>query len=163
MNNTKKSLLVTLGAALLVAVILLGWRFYTLNQPVKNTFSSENVELKREASFFSGKPQLPEEFPKDIPVEVENLTQSDVLVYPDRNATLYSISFTSTKTIDELSKIYTSYFNSAPYTLHLDTFGKRIGRSYKFAGTSQPKDLTVMVTPQAAGPVVVQMSYLVRN
>jgi hypothetical protein len=163
MNNTKKSFLNVLALVVVVVVVFVGWRFYDLNRSPKNTFSSENVQLKKQASFFSGKSKLPEGFPKEIPIEAESLVQSDVLVYPDRNATLYSVSYTSSKTIEELTEIYKSYYYGTPYILHLDNFGKKIGDAYVFVATSASKDLTVMLTPQAGAPTVVQLSYLVRN
>jgi hypothetical protein len=115
---------------LVVIVIALGAGWYVVSQrqpdidgPVtEEVVTDENTKeidgvLVTQSSVADTGSKLPAGFPRDIPVEQSNITESYRAVYTEHGVTQYTVSYTSNKSRDALWDLYNSYFKSVGYTV----------------------------------------------
>lgn len=123
---------VILPALLLVLLIGAGYYWYASRTstpaPAENATTTTpaievtgepaaNVEVSRADISAGSVSKLPEGFPASIPVELPNIKESFKALYGDQKATQYTVSYTSSKTADQLWTIYTTYLASAGYKI----------------------------------------------
>jgi len=150
-----------LGLAVIVILIAAYFLWSSSNNKVnKTSFSSENVVMKTtNVAAATGADKLPDAYFKNIPVEVENITESTTLTYPERKATLYSVTYTSKKQQQELFTIYGNFLKDNGYKI---TNTDKSANYMMYQATKDKNDLTVVITPQP-DRMMVQVSYVVRQ
>jgi hypothetical protein len=76
----------------------------------------------------NGVSKLPSGFPKDIPVEVANITESYRATYSEKGITQYTVSYTSQESRDSLWDLYNNYLKTAGYTVDTRASSKSQGQ-----------------------------------
>ncbi|MEK7176956.1 MAG: hypothetical protein AAB719_01510 [Patescibacteria group bacterium] len=101
----------------------------------------------------------PKDFPKDIPVEKFDITESATTVYPSIGAKQLNISYQSNKSLDVKYKEYKDYMTKAGYTLSEGGTGANLKAIF---GTKEKENLSVVVS-SAGGGSLVQVAYLLKS
>ena len=152
----------SLAVVVILAVTYFLWSSSN-NKPVvtpTTKFSSENVQVQNtNLATAAGSSKLPSGFPTDTPVELTGITESTTLTYPERKATLYSVSYLSDKQQQELFTIYGKYLVDSGYKI-MNTDKSVAHMMYQ--ATKGQNDFTVVITPQGK-QMLVQVSYVVRQ
>ncbi|MDB5266731.1 MAG: hypothetical protein JWN89_546 [Parcubacteria group bacterium] len=157
-NKTKPILPVLLVAVLVVAGVLLFMKYRSSTPATK--FSSENVIYDPvDVASVQGQSKLPAGLPSDIPIEIENVTQSETLSYPDRKATVSNVSYFSAKQQEELSVIYANYLKDKGYKI---TLGDKSVSHTAYIATKGNGELTITITPNDQRMNVL-LSFVVRQ
>lgn len=142
---------------LVVAYFLWSSSANKVNQP---KFSSENVVVKTtNVATATGADKLPSNLFKDFPIEVENISESTTLTYPERKAVLYSVTYFSTKYQQDIFDAYGKFLTDNGYKI---TKTDKTGTIMMYQATKDNNDVTVVITPQP-NRMMVQVSYVVRG
>jgi len=128
----------------------------TENQPQKTT---EVKVSKVDLTTAQGDARLPQGFPTDIPVETTGAFESYIADYPTQNATQYTISYTTTKSVKDTYALYLAFMTKADYTFRPDGKDAKNGFLY---GTKDNNDLSIVVSTKGT-QTSVQMTYLKRG
>lgn len=155
---------------LVVVALGLGWYFVSNRVPapiddvggevVKDENTKEiNGVLVTEASLADTGSKLPAGFPRDIPVEQINVTESYRAVYEERGATQYTVSYTSNKSRDALWDTYNSYLKSAGYSIDTTSTSKSQGQ---IMGSRENDTLFIIISARS-GLTLVQINLLDRE
>lgn len=99
----------------------------------------------------------PQGFPRDIPLEKGVITESAVTSYPEQNAQQLSVSYKSSKTVNQKYTEYKNYMTKAGYIV---TEGQA-GSPRAIFGTKADVNLSVVVSSRD-GKTLVQLSYLLK-
>jgi hypothetical protein len=104
---------------------------------------------------------LPQGFPRDIPVETEEILESAVAHYPDLPAPQLYLRYSSAKSIAEKYAQYMDYMRRAGYAV---TQHSTTSPAKEIVGT-KPKEGTNLsvVIRSAGGKTLVDLSYLLRS
>jgi hypothetical protein len=158
---TSNSTPILLGLAVIVILIAAYFLWGSSNKQVgQNSFSSENVIVTpTNVATATGEGKLPVGFPTDIPVEIANITESATLSYPDRKATLYSVSYFSTKQQEEIFATYGKFLADNGYKI---TNTDKSAAHMVYQATKDKNDITIVITPQP-NRIMVQIGYVVRQ
>lgn len=77
----------------------------------------KTIVYKGNLAAAAGKDRLPQGFPQNIPVETDSLQESIKTEFPDKKLTQYSVTYTSSKTIDDMRATYESFFKNENYVI----------------------------------------------
>ena len=144
--------------SIIVIILLAGAGFVfvkypgLLSQPKK--FSTENVVFK------DNRNNLPTEFFNLLPIEKENITQNATLEYTDRGTILYSLSYTSSKQIEELFAIYGNFLKESGFTIKEN---KKSPRFYNYKAIKDSTELSIVISSQSALKNLVQIGYVTKQ
>ena len=116
------------------------------------------VEVTKTDIAQNGISKLPVGFPKDIPVEVPNISESYRAVYASRGVTQYTVSYTSLKTREALWTTYSDFMNSAGYAVDKENSSKSLGQ---ITGTKDNDTLSVVLSTHG-GLSLAQLNFLDR-
>lgn len=160
-----KSLKIALVILVLV-VAFLAQGLYMHTWPFGNSGNTaqNNTPLSTEPVFdkptSTSKSKVPDGFPNDIPVESYNIVNAYKVNYESQGLTQFTISYTSSKTKDELFDLYYNYMNTANFALTANT-SRKLGQ---VVGTRAGSTLTINIVDGAAtGGERVDMNYLYRK
>jgi hypothetical protein len=129
----------------------------TANEHPVQQYTKENVTVaKVDLSKTTGTSKIPSGFPKDIPVETANITDSFTANYPDKGVVQSSVSFTTAKTVSVAVSEYLSYMKKAGYIMNNEVM--KTSKNY-LLGTLNKSDLSIFVNSNN-GKTQVQMTYL---
>ncbi|MES2214097.1 MAG: hypothetical protein V4465_01765 [Patescibacteria group bacterium] len=152
MEHPKKPIVyLAIAGVIIIGASLAYWYQHKTIDPKK--FSSETIEYSRDTK------GLPQGFLSNIPVEVENITTSETLLYPERKATVMNVTYQSSKQQEELSSIYASYLKNEGYTI---TTSSKTAEKTVYAATKDKNELNVTISPQS-GRMGILLSYVVRG
>jgi hypothetical protein len=110
----------------LIAIFVILFVIIVLMYGARNNKQSDNtvqlteektVVYKGDTALGAAGTKLPEGFPSDIPLEAANLKESYRVDYVERGVIQYSAVYESSKTLDEVRKIYVDYMTKAGYVL----------------------------------------------
>ncbi|MBX4195881.1 hypothetical protein KW796_02950 [Candidatus Parcubacteria bacterium] len=155
--------------SLLVAfiVILVAWYFIAGNGSDRAPDGTTSVTTKGEQGEVTvtntdiaqnGVSRLPVGFPKGIPVEVPNITESYRVAFNSRGITQYSVSYTSVKTKDALWDLYSAFMKSSGYDIDKGS-SKSLGQ---ISGTKNNDSLSIVISSNSSVSMV-QLSLLDRE
>lgn len=160
-KNAWEAALVIIVAIIVIAGILVFLRSSSQKpqmQPQK--FSSENVNVSKvDLATATGDARLPVGFPTNIPVELNNISESTTLAYPERGATLYSVSYTSAKQPEEIYTEYGDYLKSNKFNIGINT---KTAQQMMYQASTSTTSISVVITPHPGGTMV-QIAYVVRT
>jgi hypothetical protein len=148
-----KGLVTLILVGLVILVLGIASANYKTAPNKSNSFSSENVALTDNNKL------VPSGFPANTPVETANILKSETLSYPDRNTTVYNVTYNSAKQMEDLYSIYEKYFSANSFNAQTM---ERDATAYKIQATNKAGDqFLVVITPQAGGNMVL-VSYVAR-
>lgn len=124
----------------------------------ENTVDLDGV-LVTEASPATTGSRLPAGFPRDIPVEEVNVTESYRAVYTENRAAQYTVSYTSNKSRDSLWDTYNSFMKGAGYAIETTGTSKSQGQ---LMGNKDNDTLSVIISART-GMTLVQINLLDRD
>ncbi len=160
-SNPKMKL--PLGLLLLIVIIALAYLGYSKypNLFKKTNLPAEKVKIEKiDFSKVENIGKLPDGFPANIPVEKSNLIESAKITYAEQKSVLYSVSFNSSLQAEELYAQYKNFL-SAKNGFVIDNQVKTTERIAFQATKNGTKDsLSVTITPQSSGAILVQISYV---
>ncbi len=148
---TPHSYLISIIVLAIILGLLAGYFYYT-NRPNKS-FTTEKVQIT------DGVKQLPAGFPTDIPVETKNISKSEVLAYPDRGATLYSVQYMSSKQTEELYSAYSKYLSTNGFTIVSQSKSASLIR---YQAIKDREELNIIINPESGGTKI-QLVYVTRK
>lgn len=160
MENTTKpqnKTYVLLGLLLLIMILSLVLK-YKGGIKGDRKFSSENVTVENIDQSMQGVSKLPVGFPKDTPVELENIIEGTTLTYPDRKVTLYNVSYFSNKQQEEVFALFGKYLKDNGYTISVTD---KTASKMMYKATKENNEMNVVITPQASR-LNVLVSFVVR-
>lgn len=160
-NNSKRNLYLVVGILFIGAAV---YAYLHLEKKISTdkptSFTSENVNVNTiDVASVQGQSKLPVGFPINTPIELENITDSTTLVYPDRKVTLSNVSYFSHKQQEELFALYGNYLKANGYTINITN--KAAARMIYNAQKGNT-EMGVIITPQP-DRMVVLVSYIVRE
>ncbi|MHB0978272.1 MAG: hypothetical protein ACYC1K_02630 [Minisyncoccota bacterium] len=146
--------------AVIIALVYLGYSKYP-NLFKKTNLPAEKVTIEKiDFSKVENIGKLPDGFPTNIPVEKSNLIESTKITYSEQKSVLYSVSFNSARQSEELYAQYKDFL-SAKNGFVIDNQVKTVERMAFQATKAGTKDnITVAITPQSSGAILVQISYV---
>ncbi|KKW02014.1 MAG: hypothetical protein UY36_C0013G0004 [Parcubacteria group bacterium GW2011_GWA1_49_11] len=156
-------------SALVVILLILGVGFLLLtkyrvslnqeNLPTSSNVGDEQVTVVvKNTPMVNGITSAPTGFPRDIPLESGNLTESATTQYPRENARQLSLSYLSLKTIAQKYAEYKNYMERTGYQI---TEGSTSSSLRTIWGAKQNVNLTVVVSGRE-NRTLVQLSYLLK-
>jgi hypothetical protein len=100
--------------------------------------------------------KLPVGFPKDIPVEYKNISESVSILYPAKLATLDSVSYTSLKSPKEKYTEYVSFLSVAQnkFSVLKKTPTTATSTTAMLQASRFPTEISIVITPQGTGSLV---------
>ncbi len=101
--------------------------------------------------------RLPKGIPATFPVETGALTQSSRIEYVDQKATLYSVTYTSTKDITAIIASYLDFLKSGGYVVKNTMLNKE---TIQIEGKKKTDSVTVVLTSSAGKTQVVAALFL---
>ena len=157
-------------SAIVIVLVILGVGFLLLtkyhvslnqeNLPTSGHVDDEQVTVVVENTpVVNGALSAPAGFPRDIPLESDNLTESATTQYPRENARQLSLSYLSLKTIAQKYAEYKTYMNQAGYSL---TEGNATAPVRAIFGVKEDSNLSVAISG-SKGKTLVQLSYLLKS
>ncbi len=153
----------SLGLLFLIVIIALAYFGYSKypNLFKKTNLPTEKVMIEKiDFSKVENIGKLPDGFPANIPVEKSNLIESAKITYAEQKSVLYSVSFNSSLQAEELYAQYKNFL-SAKNGFVIDNQVKTTERIAFQATKNGTKDsLSVTITPQSSGAILVQISYV---
>lgn len=109
-----KRLILTLAVFLILVAGSYTW--YTKHFPFKAPITKDNVTLtKSDFRNATGTNKFPTDFPKDIPADLSNISQSYSLNYVDDKVTLSGFIYTTNQSKNDLFNSYLQYVNKKNY------------------------------------------------
>ncbi len=152
-----------LGLLLLIIIIALAYLGYSKypNLFKKTNLPAEKVMIEKiDFSKVENIGKLPDGFPTNIPVEKSNLIESTKITYSEQKSVLYSVSFNSARQSEELYAQYKDFL-SAKNGFVIDNQVKTVERmAFQATKTGTKDNLSVTITPQSSGTILVQISYV---
>jgi hypothetical protein len=149
----------TIIVALIIAALLIVTVRYS-KFGMAQKFTNEKVRVEKiDIGNSSDTEKLPAGFPADIPVEFNNITDSQTLDYTDKKAKLYSITYVSARQFEELYAEYNRFFATNKYFVRTKT---KTADRILFEAMQPEGSLTIIITPQS-GKMMVQIAYLARQ
>ncbi len=143
-SSNKNSVLLTIVVLILIgAAIYYVWQAKNNAQPT--TPAVEHVQNVVTKSFIGtgSQSKIPDDFPTNIPVELANLIDSYTAFYKDHNSTLASVTYTSTKTKDNLWTLYSNFIKDNNYTLNTQLTDKA---HYTMVASKANTTLTIVIS-----------------
>ncbi|KND48569.1 MAG: hypothetical protein AB200_02485 [Parcubacteria bacterium C7867-005] len=161
-SHPVRTVLLILGLVVLALIVVFCFR-YGFRYP-KQDFSSEKVLVQNtDLATAEGENKLPAGFPKEIPVEINNITESVTLSYPERGATLYSVAYQSARGTSDLSNLYSKFIKDNNFILSNANDKLEKGETkMTFLSTKNNDDLSITITKLATGNTI-QISFLDRQ
>ncbi|GEM_PF-1952355 len=152
-----------LGILLVIVVLVLVYVGYSKypNLFKKTNLPTEKVVIEKiDFSKVENIGKLPDGFPTNIPVEKSNLTESTKITYPEQKSVLYSVSFNSARQAEELYSQYQSFL-STKNSFVINNQIKTVERmAFQATKTGTKDSLSVTITPQSSGAILVQIGYV---
>lgn len=168
-HNPRLALLLTLLLLLLLAIGAYAWFAPSLSQPdeeapvINNegTINRDGERITVEDSTALGLNlfELPAGLPQEIPLEASTVFESYKTVYHDRGVDQYTVSYTSTSSVDDKWLEYEGFLKSAGYSLIAESTNRQNGTIYGIMGNT---GLLVTITEEN-GKRVVRLNYFVRS
>lgn len=156
MQSNKTSLV-----SILILLILIVGAVFWFKKYYKNdgNFHEKVVESPVDLSKAT-KPEekIPASFPKDIPLQLNEVIESTTLNYPERGVTVSIISFKTFRSNAELFSTYKVYFTNAGYVLQNSNTGEKLGTIF---GDKDGNNLGVMIglNVESDGQRIVKLVY----
>ena len=156
-------------SAIVIVLVILGVGFLLLtkyhvslnqeNLPTSGHVDDEQVTVVVENTpVVNGALSAPAGFPRDIPLESDNLTESATTQYPRENARQLSLSYLSLKTIAQKYAEYKTYMERTGYQI---TEGSTSSSLKTIWGAKENVNLAVVVSGRA-DMTLVQLAYLLK-
>lgn len=117
------------------------------------------VEVVKTSIAETGGSKLPVGFPKEIPVEASNISESYRAVYASKGVTQYTVSYTSLEKREELWMLYSDFMQSTDYEVDTNVSSKSLGQ---ITGTKNNDTLSAVVSVHG-GLSLVQLNFLDRQ
>jgi hypothetical protein len=96
----------------------------------------------------SGSESVLEGLPKDLPINSQNIVEQKRLNYPGQNAILYSLSYRTSRSADDVVADYVSYFSSHDYRLRTASSTAATSTNMSIAAEKSNGSMTVAVSPR---------------
>jgi hypothetical protein len=150
--------------ALLILLVAIGGYLWLTKGTYHPKFTTEvgekqKVLVERSQPIDGDTVDLPTEFPAGIPVEADNVFESYKSDYQGKHVMQYTVSYTSSKSADELWTIYDKYMKSAKYDTANPATSKDKGTIY---GLLDNKGLAVTIASNGDKTNTVRLNYFVR-
>ena len=152
-------------ALLIVGLLILG-TFLAINRgedttrddtPIESVVKKDGVTVAKTDVTKSGS-KVPQGFPKDIPVESVNVTDSYKVFYEKVQVTQYTVNYTSDRDREDLWNMYSKFMNDSSFRIDVAQTSRGVGQ---ISGARGDDSLSVIVT-SSNGVSLVQLSYLDR-
>lgn len=145
---------------LIMGVILIALLVSYFSKVVgEKKYTKDNVSVvKTDLSVAKGSDRLPLGFPEGLYVELDGITDSFVMDYPDKGVKITSVIFTTSKTTKELMQLYTDYLLNEKYAVQ---GGQNDEKLIDLSGEKEKAKISFVINLQGEKPSV-QISYLER-
>jgi hypothetical protein len=95
----------------------------------------------------SGSESVLEGLPKDLPINPQNIVEQKRLNYPAQNTILYSLSYRTSRSPEDVVAEYKSYFSSHAYSLKTAS-STATSTSMRLAAENSNSSITIVASPK---------------
>ena len=150
----------TLIIVILILIIGLGYVFFKgFNGSLSNVDNTPETAVIENTPLVDGALPPPAGLPTDLPLETGAVVESVTTNYPDLNARQLSVSYESSKTVEQKYNEYKDYMTTADYTV---TEGDSSAPVRAVFGVKDNANLSVVIS-SSDGKTLVQVAYLLKS
>lgn len=152
-QSEHKKIEIIWAAVILVIIVALMVLWYTKGSVKAPTTSSTQAQMQQIdlAKLLANPANPPAWFPAGLPFEVSNVSEQNVLNYPDQKIVLYSLAYNSARQMEELYAVYGSYFKDNGYTVSNQV---KTQNQMTYDATKGNEIVKIVILPQGGGASV---------
>ncbi|MDP2642040.1 MAG: hypothetical protein Q8P21_01995 [bacterium] len=151
---------------IVLLIVAIGYVFLKTSQSPANTPSLESGNATSQSGMVvventpavNGAIPVPEGFPQSIPLEEGEIVESATTHYPDQNVRQLSLSYRSSKTMNQKYAEYKEYLNRTGYEIKEADANSPVKALF---GTGRESNLSVVIS-NSGDSTLVQLSYLLK-